>query len=743
VEYNDFLQKKLNWSRRKITTKWPYKDGTISAYKYSSGLITGNITKESLNIAVGKEWGRTTMLHEYGHAVMSALYGYNDNNLPKGNYKEETHTVNTVSDTAFAIIEGWAEFSGALIDDNAYNLPQYANANTPNIEYNSWWKGKEQSNTQGELVEGTVASILWDIVDTDQSKDEVPNKDDDNISGMLNELWDTMSKKKPKSIIDFWNYWQDNNYGQLESLRNIFINNAVNVTIKPQNNPPTANPQNIITNEDVAIDIVLTGNDADSDPLTFRIIKAPSNGTLSGQLPNQKYIPKSNFFGSDSFDFVVNDGKVDSQPAAITITINKINDPPTVTSVSIATDEDTPVKITLIGTDIDNDPLTFRILSQPTNGTLGGVSPNFTYTPKLNFNGNDSFTFVANDGVIDSNVETANIVVKPVNDAPIPEPQSVIIDEDSLINITLTATDPDGDKLTYKTINRPSNGTLSGTPPAVTYKPNLNFNGEDSFTFTVGDGKLESQPAKVSITVNPINDAPISVAQSVTTDEDTAIKIVLTGTDVDGDKLTYKIVDQPLNGTIGGTPPEMTYKPKQDFNGNDSFAFTVNDGKLESQPTKVSITVKSVNDPPVAIAQSIAIDENVSAKIVLSASDLDGDTITFKIIAQPTNGSISGNPPELIYKPNYGFGGEDSFTFVANDGKSDSAPTTIKITVNLIPNPIDINKDGIVNILDLVIIGKYYGKEVFPLDYSPDVNRDHKVDNNDFEVVQKNFGKKM
>jgi hypothetical protein len=150
-----------------------------------------------------------------------------------------------------------------------------------------------------------------------------------------------------------------------------------------------------------------------------------------------------------------------------------------------------------------------------------------------------------------------------------------------------------------------------------------------------------------------------------------------------------------------------------------------------------------VNLPPTADSQSITTNENVSIKIVLSASDPEGDTLTFKINAQPSHGSISGNPPELIYKPNYGFGGEDSFTFIANDGKSDSDPMTIKIIVNLIPNPVDINRDGIVNILDLVIIGKYYGKEDFPLDNNPDANRDHKVDNKDFEIVQKDFGKKL
>ncbi len=563
VEAGSFLLNKLNWSRKRINTRWPFKDGQTSLYTYTYRVPMGDIVTETLNIVVGKEWDRTTMLHEYGHSIMSALYAYNHNNLPKGTYKDIVHHVNTVSDAEFAMKEGWAEYCEALFDDNAFNLTQYANANTPNIEYNEWWKGKDLNNNRGEIVEGTVASILWDITDTAQSKDETPGMDDDEISFMLPELWNTMSKKKPKTIIDFWNYWQDNGYGQIEALYKVFTDNMVNVTLKAQNRAPIANSQTIITDEDTPVDVLLTGTDADSDPLTFRITKQPSNGKLSGQLPNQKYTPDPNFFGQDSFDFVVNDGKVDSQQATITIIVNSVNDPP-----------------------------------------------------------------VANS-------------------------QSVEVDEDSRINIILTGSDPENDNL------------------------------------------------------------------------------------------TYKIVNQPTNGKLEGEPPKVIYTPKPDFNGDDSFTFVVNDGRLDSQPAKVSIKVNFVNDPPIANEQSITINENSLIKIILSASDPNGDPITYKIVNKPSNGILIGTPPELTYKPNYGFSGEDIFTFIANDGNLDSIPADIKITVNLIANPVDINRDGIVNILDLVIIGRYYGKENFPTDYNPDVNRDGKVDDKDSELVKNSYGKKF
>ena len=743
VDAGDFLINKLNWSRKKIPTKWPYKEGNTSLYTYTYNVATGSIVSESLNIAVGKEWDRTTMLHEYGHSIMSALYGYNCNNLPKGSYKETIHYVNTVSDVEFAMKEGWAEFSEALFDDNAFNLTQYTNANTPNIEYNEWWKGKDLNNTKGEIVEGTVASILWDIADTAQSKDENPNIDDDEINGMLTELWDTMSKKKPKNIIDFWNYWQDNNYGQIPALYKIFINNSVNVTIKPQNRPPVANPQSIITNEDTAVNITLTGSDEDSDPITFKITRFPSKGNISGQPPNLKYTPNPNFFGTDSFDFVVNDGKVDSQPATVTITIVGVNDPPVANSQSVEVDEDSQITITLTGSDPENDNLTYKVISQPLKGSLSGTAPIVIYKPNADFNGDDSFTFSVKDGELESSPAKVSIKVKPINDPPVAIDQSVITDEDTSIKITLTGTDVENDPLTFKIVKQPTNGTLEGKSPDFTYKPKQDFNGNDTFTFIANDGKADSNIGNINITVKPVNDPPIANPQSVEVDEDSQITITLTGSDPENDNLTYKIISQPLKGSLSGTGSVVIYKPNADFNGDDSFTFSVNDGELESSPAKVSIKVKPINDPPVVTDQSVTTDEYVSIKVILSGTDIDGDKLTFKIVNQPKNGTLDGKLPELVYKPNYGFGGEDSFTFVANDGKSDSAPATIKIMVNLAPNPVDINRDGIVNILDLVIIGIYYGKDDFPTDHNPDVNRDRKVDDKDLEIVKNNFGKKF
>ncbi len=125
----------------------------------------------------------------------------------------------------------------------------------------------------------------------------------------------------------------------------------------------------------------------------------------------------------------------------------------------------------------------------------------------------------------------------------------------------------------------------------MTYTPAANYNGPDSFTFRVSDGAAFSNTATVSITVTAVNDPPAANPQSVATPEDTPRSITLTGSDPDGDPLSFAIGTPPAHGTLTGTPPNVTYTPAADYTGPDSFTFTVNDGTVTSAPATVSITV--------------------------------------------------------------------------------------------------------------------------------------------------------
>ena len=461
---------------------------------------------------------------------------------------------------------------------------------------------------------------------------------------------------------------------------------TVTITVSPVPDPPVAIAQNVSVNEDNSLPITLTGSDGDLDPLTFAVVTPPAQGSLSGTAPNLTYTPNANYHGPDSFTFKVNDGSTDSLPATISITVDPVNDPPVATAQSASVNEDASRAITLAGSDIENDPLTFAVATGPSHGSLSGTAPNLTYTPNADYFGPDSFTFKANDGTVDSAPATVSLTVDPLPDVPMATAQSVNVDEDNSLAVTLTGSDVDNDPLTYAVATPPTHGILSGTAPSLTYTPNADYHGPDSFTFTANDGRSDSAAVTVSITVNPVNDAPVAAAQSVNVNEDASLAVTLTGSDIDNDPLTYAVATPPTKGTLSGTAPNLTYTPNADYFGPDSFTFTANDGTVDSAAATVSITVNPVNDAPVAAAQSVNVNEDDSLAVALTGSDIDNNPLTYAVATPPTKGTLSGTAPNLTYTPNADYFGPDSFTFTANDGTVDSAAATVSITVNPVPD---------------------------------------------------------
>ena len=375
------------------------------------------------------------------------------------------------------------------------------------------------------------------------------------------------------------------------------------------------------------------------------------------------------------------------------ITVAPLNTAPVANSQSVGTAEDIALPITLTATDGESNPLTYVLITPPAKGTLSGSPPNLTYTPAANSNGADSFTFIANDGTGASPPATISITVTPVNDTPVAASQDVTTAEDATLPVTLTGTDVENSALTYTIVALPTNGTLSGTAQNLSYTPATNSNGTDSFTFTVNDGTVDSAPAPVSITVTPVNDAPVAIAQDVATDEDLALPIALSGTDVDLDALTYTIVSSPENGTLSGIAPNVTFTPSGNYSGSSSFTFTVNDGTIDSAVATVSITVTEAIDPPVFITSPIVaggVSEGISytgQTLAGSATDADpGDTLTYSKVSGPAwlvvaaDGTLSGTPPSGSAELN-------SFVVRATDSASASADATLEITVTGLPLP--------------------------------------------------------
>ena len=280
-----------------------------------------------------------------------------------------------------------------------------------------------------------------------------------------------------------------------------------NVTLANGNQTPVADAQSLITERDISLAIALTGSDPDSDPLTFQVTAGPTHGSLSGVAPDLTYTPAAGYVGADSFSFVVNDGTVNSNPATVNIDVQRGNTAPVANGQSLVTVRDASLAIALTGSDPDSDPLTFQVTAGPTHGSLSGVAPDLTYTPAAGYVGADSFSFVVNDGTVNSNPATVNIDVQRGNTAPVANGQSLVTVRDASLAIALTGSDPDSDPLTFQVTTGPAHGALSGVAPDLTYTPAAGYVGSDSFSFVVNDGTVNSGPATVMLTVQAFNDA--------------------------------------------------------------------------------------------------------------------------------------------------------------------------------------------------------------------------------------------
>jgi len=181
------------------------------------------------------------------------------------------------------------------------------------------------------------------------------------------------------------------------------------------------------------------------------------------------------------------------------------------------------------------------------------------------------------------------------NRPPSADDQSVSTDEDTAKSITLTASDPDGDSVTY-THGSPAHGTLTGSGANLTYTPDADYNGADSFTFTADDGNGATDEGTVSITVNPVNDPPVARDDDAATDENDPVTVPVTAndSDVDGGSLAVTKLTDPAHGTATCTATACTYRPVSNFAGTDSFTYKACDGGGLCDEATVTITVRRV-----------------------------------------------------------------------------------------------------------------------------------------------------
>ena len=463
------------------------------------------------------------------------------------------------------------------------------------------------------------------------------------------------------------------------------------------NCPAEAVDDSATTNEDTEVDVAVLANDHDfeSSPLTPTNVSDPAHGATSvngnGTI---KYTPDANYNGPDSFTYTANDGTDDSDPAMVNITVSPVNDAPVADADSATTDEDNPLTVAAPGvldgdTDVDNDPLTAVNASDPPHGSVTlNTDGSYTYTPDLNYNGPDSFTYQANDGALNSNTATVSITVNAVNDAPVANDDTETVTTGGSLddNVLTNDTDVEGSALTVSTHSNPSHGTLSlNSDGSYNYQPAAGYTGPDSFTYKANDGALDSNTATVNISVTAVDDSPNAINDSASTDEDTPLSVDARGVldndnDPENQPLTAAKASDPQHGAATvASDGAYTYTPDPNYNGTDSFTYTADDGTSEPSTATVTITVNPVDDAPVAADDDRSVGEDDAATgmdVRSNDNDVDGEALNVTSASDPDHGTtaVTGGGADVNYTPDADYcnsqpgGTPDTFTYTVNGG---------------------------------------------------------------------------
>ncbi|MEY9093453.1 Ig-like domain-containing protein [Paenibacillus sp. RC84] len=515
------------------------------------------------------------------------------------------------------------------------------------------------------------------------------------------------------------------------------------VTVTPVNDLPAAQDKNVVTPEDTPVSGRVLASDVDGDALTFAPGAPSANGTsVVAPDGSYTYTAAPDFNGTDSFTVTVSDGNGGTDSAAATVTVTPVNDPPDMFDEQCLTPEDKPLTCQIKASDVAGDALTYALGTPPVSGTaVVTADGTYTYTPNPDFYGGDGFTVTVSDGNGGTATETVTVNVAPVNDAPVTADLVLTTPEDTAAAGQIAATDADGDALTFMLRTQPTRGSVILNPDGTfKYTPIPDFNGTDLFTVLVDDGNGGTAVANVTVTVTPVNDAPVAADQTDYTAEGTPVSGQIAASDAAGDALSFTLGTPPVNGSVViGTDGAYSYTPNADFNGTDSFTVTGSDGAggtdsavvtvpvvpvndapilgtvnettaedtvLNGQITAddpegdpgtirvsddrgagfvsdVTVTVLPVNDPPRVrnVSQSTFVNQTVSGSI--DADDIDNDVLTYSLDTPPANGTATAGPGNTYtYVPNPTFTGTDSFQVRVTDESGASATAAITVEVS-------------------------------------------------------------
>lgn len=457
--------------------------------------------------------------------------------------------------------------------------------------------------------------------------------------------------------------------------------------------PPIAleDHASIAEDEVAIIDVLANDTNPGGGALTIEATTPPAHGqaalTDDGRI---QYTPETNYFGADSFSYIIRNAIGASTLGLVNIEISSQNDAPAAVDDRSLALEDRGVTIDVLANDFDADGDSIQItdVTQPSNGVTVVTAQNkIFYQPQSAFHGTNIFNYTITDGKGATSIGHVTVVVRALNTAPVAKPQDIVMNRNNTKDIIYLGEDLDGDPLTFRIIQPPAHGDLFSYPTLGSYVPLKGFSGTDSFSYKATDGFLESAEAIINITILDANNPPTVRPLAVTTRVNQAANFSIDASDLDDDPITFELVELPKNGIVSGASSNYVYTPNLDYLGKDEFSIRVSDGR-DSTVSKISIQTTDKNTAPGANPKQIKTEPNTEISFALTGADAESDPLHFTLLGNPKHGSLTGSAPFLVYHPDLNYLGPDRFFFTVNDSEftSDPAPVTISVSVkNTVP----------------------------------------------------------
>ncbi|HHY0566210.1 TPA: tandem-95 repeat protein [Vibrio parahaemolyticus] len=509
----------------------------------------------------------------------------------------------------------------------------------------------------------------------------------------------------------------------------------VTVTVNPVNDAPTIKVDAVesITEDAVNTDTVvatLTVRDTDTpeDQLTVSL-ENNSNGyfVLVGNEVKLTQVGVDAVNNDElnlkdlTISASVSDGVNPTANDSDSLVVNRVNDAPTVENAivgQVLSEDFDAYTIDLNEVFKDSDSSLEFSVSGNNSIQISIVNGVATITPTADWNGKETITFTAKDPSGESVSQTVDFTVAPVVDIEA-DSSNVVEDTPTIINVLGNDTFEGKNKVvSLDAENGPKNGTvIVNNDGTVTYTPDDNYVGKDTFTYVVTSGGV-SESTSVEVNVTPVNDAPVAKDDIATTQEDTAVTIDVlpNDTDADGDKLSIESASVPKEqGTVEVVDGKLVFTPAENFNGHAEITYTVTDGALTDQAT-VKVTVNAVNDTPVVesnIADQALAEDFTPYTIDLNTAFSDVDNVDGELTF-----SVSGNSNIQVaivngiatITPTADWNGSETLTFTATDPSGESVSQTVNFTVTPVA---DIVADKATVVEDTPTIIKVLGNDTF------------------------------